>query len=229
MGEVSPVPVTELEVDGVLFPPVLTPPGSSKAHFLGGAGVRGMDIGGNFVRFTSIGVYLEKGAAIEALSAKWKGKTAEELVASVEFFRDITMGSFDKFTKVTMILPLTGKQYAEKVCENCVAHWKAIGIYTDAEAAAVEKFKQVLEPETFPPGSSILFHHSATGTLTIAFSKDESIPEAGVAVIENRPLTVAILESIIGEHGVSPAAKQSLALRVASHLNQVQSGQTVNA
>lgn len=62
--------------------------------------------------------------------------------------------------KVTMILPLTGAQYSEKVAENCIAIWKLFGIYTDAEAKAVEKFVEVFKDEIFPPGSSILFTQS---------------------------------------------------------------------
>ena len=67
-----------------------------------------------------------------------------------------------------MILPLTGKQYSEKVAENCVAHWKTVGIYTEGEAKAVEKFKETFKDEIFPPGSSILFTQSPSGTLTVS-------------------------------------------------------------
>lgn len=69
-----------------------------------------------------------------------------------------------------MILPLTGKQYSEKVAENCVAYWKAVGTYTDAEAKAVEKFLEVFQDETFPPGASILFTQSPHGLLTVSTS-----------------------------------------------------------
>jgi len=48
----------------------------------------------------------------------------------------------------------------------------------------------------------------------ISFSKDGSIPEVETAVIENKLLSQAVLESMIGAHGVSPAAKQSLASRL---------------
>lgn len=48
----------------------------------------------------------------------------------------------------------------------------------------------------------------------ISFSKDGSIPEVESAVIENKLLSQAVLESMIGAHGVSPAAKQSLASRL---------------
>lgn len=78
------------------------------------------------------------------------------------------IGPFEKFTKVTMILPLTGQQYAAKVSENCVAFWKSVGLYTDAEAKAIETFNEVLKNETFPPGSSILFTHSPHGALTVS-------------------------------------------------------------
>ncbi|KAG1365721.1 Chalcone-flavonone isomerase family protein [Cocos nucifera] len=131
-------------------------------------------------------------------------------------------GSFEKFTRVTLILTLTGEQYSEKVAENCIAIWKAAGIYTEAEGIAIEKFKEAFKAETFGPGSSILFTNSPSGALTIAFSKDSSVPEAGCAVIENKALCEAVLESIIGEHGVSPAAKRSLALRVSELLKESQ-------
>ncbi|AQK61967.1 Chalcone--flavonone isomerase [Zea mays] len=211
--------VPEVVVDGVVFPPAARPPGSAGSHFLGGAGVRGLEIGGNFVKFTAIGVYLED-AAVPALARKWAGKTAGELASDAAFFRDVVTGGFEKFARVTMIRPLTGEQYAGKVAENCVAYWKAAGLYTDAEGVAVEKFKQVFKPHTFPPGASIHFTHSPAGVLTVAFSRDSSVPVAGGVAIDNKLLCEAVLESIIGEHGVSPAAKLSLAARVSELLTK---------
>lgn len=78
------------------------------------------------------------------------------------------VGDFEKFIRVTMILPLTGQQYSEKVSENCVAIWKSLGIYTDAEAKAIEQFIEVFKDENFPPGSSILFTISGQGSLTVS-------------------------------------------------------------
>ncbi len=51
-----------------------------------------MEIQGKFVKFTAIGVYLED-TAVPSLAVKWKGKSAEELTESVEFFRDIVTGN----------------------------------------------------------------------------------------------------------------------------------------
>lgn len=210
-------PITGIQIEATSFPPTVKPPGSNNTLFLGGAGVRGLEIQGSFVKFTAIGVYLED-KAVPELAVKWKGKTAEELSESVQFFREIVTGPFEKFTQVTTILPLTGQQYSEKVSENCVAIWKKLGIYSDAEAKAIEKFIEVFKDQTFPPGASILFTQSPNGSLTIAFSKDGSIPEVGDAVIENKLLSEAVLESIIGKQGVSPGARQSVAARLSELL-----------
>ncbi|XAR72067.1 Chalcone isomerase [Bertholletia excelsa] len=214
----SPLPsVTEIQIESQVFPPAVKPPGTAEEFFLGGAGERGLVIEGRFITFTAIGVYLQH-SGIPSLAAKWKGKSAEELADSVEFFRDIVTGPFEKFIQVTMIKPLTGKMYSEKVSENCVAYWKAVGTYTDAEEKAIEKFNDAFKDEMFPPASSILFNQSPLGILTITFSLDGSIPETGKIVIENKQLSEAVLESIIGQQGVSPAAKRSLATRIAELL-----------
>lgn len=59
--------------------------------------------------------------------------------------------------------------------------------------------------------------------MQISFSKDSSIPEVGNAVIEHKPLSEAVLESIIGKKGVSPAARKSLAARFSDLLNEFDS------
>ncbi|KAG0462380.1 hypothetical protein HPP92_020856 [Vanilla planifolia] len=209
---VMPV-VRELLVEGVAFPAEAIPPGSSKRLFLGGAGARGIEIGGSFKVVTAIGVYLEK-TAVQALGGQWKGKLPAELAGSADFFHQIVTGRFEKLTRVSMILPLTGKQYSEKVASNCVAAWKAAEAYTNEEDEAIKNFLEAFETMNFRPGSSIFFTHSPQGSFTIGFSEDGAVPKAAVVVIENEKLSNAILESIIGEKGVSPAAKQSLAHRM---------------
>lgn len=200
-----------MDVEGVAFSPTVTPLGSTKEHVLGGAGVRGLMIEGKFVTFTAIGVYVEK-SILPHLALKWKNSTAEELENRVDFYMDIVTCPYEKFTRVTLILPLSGAQYSEKVSEGCKAAWEAAGIYGEAEAKAIEQFKDIFKDQNFPPGSSILFTISPTG-LVIAFSKDGSIPEKAAAVIENRTMAQGVLASIIGKSGVSPAAKASIADR----------------
>lgn len=57
----------------------------------GGVGARGLEIGGRFVNFTAIGVYLEEGA-LRSLAGKWGGAAAEELAGDEHFYRDIVAG-----------------------------------------------------------------------------------------------------------------------------------------
>nr|CAB3460436.1 unnamed protein product [Digitaria exilis] len=205
---------SELTVEGIVFPPLIRPPGSVRSHFLAGGGVRGMEAEGNFVKIAAIGVYLED-AAVASLAGKWAGKSADELASDPAFFRDVYTGEFEKFTRVTFIWPKTvaAEEFAAKVMESRVEFLKAAGAYTDAEAVAVEEFKAALKNQSLAPGASVLFTHSPAGVLTVAFSDDSSVPEAGIAAVENRALCEAVLESIIGERSVSPATKQSIAAR----------------
>lgn len=57
-------------------------------------------------------------------------------------------------------------------------------------------------------------------SIQVAFSTDSSVPVAGGVAIDNKLLCEAVMESIIGEHGVSPAAKLSLAARVSELLTK---------
>ncbi|PSR93060.1 Chalcone--flavonone isomerase [Actinidia chinensis var. chinensis] len=211
--------VTEVQVENYVFPPTVKPPGTTKTLFLGGAGVRGLDTEGEFVKYTAIGVYLED-KAIESLAVKWKGKTEEELMDSIDFFSDIVTGPFEKFTHVKMIRHLTGKEFVRKVGENCLAYWKSSGIHNAAAGEALERFTKVFEDEYCPPGAAVLFTQSPYGSITISFSKDGLLPETGKAVIENKQVSETVLQTIIGKNGVSPAAKQSLAARISQFLNK---------
>ncbi|KAK7343264.1 hypothetical protein VNO77_11879 [Canavalia gladiata] len=211
--------ITGAKVEFLEFPAVVTPPWSTKSYFLGGAGARGVTIDGEFVKFTAIGVYLEDNA-MSSLAAKWKGKTASELLESLDFYRDIIKGSFEKLIRGSKIRTLDGPEYVRKVSENCVAHMKSVGTYSDAEEKAIQKFRDAFKDQNFPPGSSVFYKQSPTGTLGLSFSKDETIPEHEYAVIDNKPLSEAVLETMIGEIPVSPALKESLASRFYQFLKE---------
>lgn len=53
--------------------------------------MRGLEIGGKFVKFTAIGIYLEE-SSLGALAEKWTTKSADELAASPDFYADIING-----------------------------------------------------------------------------------------------------------------------------------------
>ncbi|KAL9326675.1 hypothetical protein ACSQ67_007320 [Phaseolus vulgaris] len=208
----TPPSITSVTVEFLQFPAVVTPPSSTKSYFLGGAGVRGLNIEGEFVKFTGIGVYLEE-KAVAWLCAKWKGKNAAELLESLEFYRDIIKGPFEKFIRGSKLRTLDGPEYVRKVSENCVIFMKSVGSYGEAEEKAIEEFRYAFKDQNFPPGSTVFYRQSPTGTLGLSFSKDDTIPENEYVVIENKALSEAVLETMIGEIPVSPALKESLATR----------------
>ncbi|XP_076919658.1 chalcone--flavanone isomerase-like [Bidens hawaiensis] len=210
--------VTDIQVESIVFSPSIKPPGATNTLFLGGAGVRCLEIEGKIVKVSTTGVYLED-KAVQSLAFKWKGKSAEELNDSDEFYKDIITGSFEKCIRVTPILPLAGKQISGKVSETSVAILKTHGTYTDAHDTIINKFLDAFKDENFPPGSFILFTVSPVGLTTISFSNDGTIPEAANVVLENEQLGQAMIEMLIGKHGVSPGAKQTLASRLADLMN----------
>ncbi|KAK7343265.1 hypothetical protein VNO77_11880 [Canavalia gladiata] len=211
--------ITAIQVENLEFSPVITAQTTGKSYFLGGAGERGLTIEGNFIKFTGIGVYLED-KALPSLATKWKGKTSEELVEALDFFRDIISGPFEKIIRGSKIRELSGPEYSKKVMENCVAHMNSVGTYGDAEAVAIEKFAQAFKNVHFPPGASVFYRQSPDGILGLSFSKDATLPENEDAVIENKAVSEAVLETMIGEHAVSPDLKRSLASRLPEALSQ---------
>jgi chalcone isomerase len=211
--------LTPIHVESLQFPASITSPATAKTYFLGGAGERGLTIEGKFIKFTGIGVYLED-TAVDSLSPKWKGKTPEELNDSLDFFRDIISSPTEKLIRGSKLRPLSGVEYSSKVMQNCVAHMKSAGIYGGAEAAAIEKFTEAFRNVHFPPGSSVFYRQSPDGKLGLSFSQDDTIPEKEAVVIENKALSEAVLETMIGEHAVSPDLKHCLAERLPVVLNQ---------
>lgn len=66
-----------------------------------------------------------------------------------------------------MISPLTGQQYMDKAGKYTMEHMKAHGLFNEAEVDALNKFHEVLKPENFPPGRSLLFTFSPSGAFSV--------------------------------------------------------------
>lgn len=169
-----------------------------------------MEINGNFIKFTAIGIYIEEGV-IKHLSPKLKGKTAEELCKDELLFEELLQAPHEKFVRVVFLLPLTGVQYSEKVLERIEAQAR----YTNVQEKHRQQFLEVFKAESFPPRSSVLLSFSQEG-LKIAFSKDNDVPLQPVSVIEDATFGEAVLATIIWKEGVSPGAKVSLAERLSN-------------
>nr|QTF65956.1 chalcone isomerase [Dracaena cambodiana] len=218
MAKRSPA-ITELVVEGVAVPPFIRPPGCPKTLLLAAAGERGLDVNGTFIKYTVHGFYLEE-SAVELLAAgKWKGKTADQLTASNDFYIDIVKGPFEKLSRVTLLQPLTGPQFSTKVAENCTAIWRRNGTDVEAQRGVLAEFHEIFKSEMLLPNSVLFFAYHPSGTLEIVISENGAVPETG-KVIKSRALSEALLDSIIGEHGVSPMLKRCLALRMSQLMNE---------
>ncbi|AES63013.2 chalcone-flavanone isomerase family protein [Medicago truncatula] len=90
------------------------------------------------------------GNAVTALASKWKGRTAAELLESLDFYRDIIKGPFEKLIRGGKLKTLDGREYVRKVSENCI-------------------------DQNFPTGASVFYKQSPTGTLGLRFSKEETM------------------------------------------------------
>ncbi|ERN12202.1 hypothetical protein AMTRI_Chr08g164050 [Amborella trichopoda] len=211
-----------MEVEGVVFSATVKPPLSSSSSkkdlALCGAGVRGVEKEGVFVKFTCTALYMEE-AAVYDLEPKWKGKSAEELLASLNFFMDIINCPFEKMSHVAMISTLDGKEFSGKVVEKCKAIMEGSGTFSPQQSPlALHKFMEAFKGKMLTYGSAIFFTYLEAG-LSIAIAEDGSIPDKGDVMIEDKALAQALLDSIIGEHGVSPAAKRSVAERLSEVLS----------
>nr|5WL4_A Chain A, Engineered Chalcone Isomerase ancR3 [unidentified]5WL4_B Chain B, Engineered Chalcone Isomerase ancR3 [unidentified]5WL4_C Chain C, Engineered Chalcone Isomerase ancR3 [unidentified]5WL4_D Chain D, Engineered Chalcone Isomerase ancR3 [unidentified] len=202
--------VTKVTVDGIEFPPTITPPGSSKSLTLLGAGVRGIEIETIQIKVTAIGVYAEPEVIASHLQ-KWKGKSASELVEDDGFFKDLVQAPVEKLVKITMIKGLKGSQYGGAVEENIRDRLAALDKYSEAEEEALEEFREFFKTKSLPKGSVIFFHWPSPSTLQISFSTDGSLPEEAEATVENANVAAALLGVFLGENSVSPSTKASVA------------------
>nr|5WKS_A Chain A, Engineered Chalcone Isomerase ancR1 [unidentified]5WKS_B Chain B, Engineered Chalcone Isomerase ancR1 [unidentified] len=202
--------VTKVTVDGIEFPPTITPPGSSKSLTLLGAGVRGMEIETIQIKVTAIGVYAEPEVIASHLQ-KWKGKSASELVEDDGFFKDLVQAPVEKLVKITIIKGIKGSQYGGAVEESIRDRLAALDKYSEAEEEALEEFREFFQTKSLPKGSVIFFHWPSPSTLQISVSTDGSLPEEAEATVENANVAAALLDVFLGENSVSPSTKASVA------------------
>nr|5WL8_A Chain A, Engineered Chalcone Isomerase epR4 [synthetic construct]5WL8_B Chain B, Engineered Chalcone Isomerase epR4 [synthetic construct]5WL8_C Chain C, Engineered Chalcone Isomerase epR4 [synthetic construct]5WL8_D Chain D, Engineered Chalcone Isomerase epR4 [synthetic construct] len=202
--------VTKVTVDGIEFPPTITPPGSSKSLTLLGAGVRGVEIETIQIKMTAIGVYAEPEVIASHLQ-KWKGKSASELVEDDGFFKDLVQAPVEKLVKITIIKGFKGSQYGGALEESIRDRLAALDKYSEAEEESLEELREFFQTKSLPKGSVIFFHWPSPSTLQISVSTDGSLPEEAEATVENANVAAALLDVFLGENSVSPSTKASVA------------------
>lgn len=66
--------------------------------------------------------------------------------------------------------PLFGEKWSLVQAKVCTDLWKSLGVYTDAEAKALDQLHEVMKPEVFQPGYAVLSTISAEGVYTVSMS-----------------------------------------------------------
>ncbi|GJY55887.1 chalcone isomerase [Tanacetum coccineum] len=101
---------------------------------------------------------------------------------------NLTIGPFEKLIHVNVLVPLTGKHFAEKTSQMMVQMWKDDGTYTDLDATTVDKYLEVFKDETLiPVGSSVLFTFLPDGSLMTCMNT--TVTNHSTKVKSPKPLT----------------------------------------
>jgi Chalcone-flavanone isomerase len=77
-------------------------------------------------------------------------------------------GPFDKLSRITLTAHLGGKEFTQKVIENCTVYLKKNCLYTQEEEKATKEFQKLFEPIDLPPGTTIFFTYCASGQLMVS-------------------------------------------------------------
>ncbi|BBN13651.1 chalcone isomerase [Marchantia polymorpha subsp. ruderalis] len=198
VSEVSEVTV----VEGVQVTSTILVPGSDSELSLVGAGVRGVRLPhGVELKVTVLGIYTN----LEVLNhlSKYDGLSAEELLKDDQFLLAFLEAPVDKLARVTMLLPLTGEDYAGKSGDTTEMSLKEVNKWGEAEELALKEYREFFKQKTCPPGSTIFFAVTKSG-LEISQSFDSSIPKKAEYVVKNPVFGAGLVGTMLSVKGVSP-------------------------
>lgn len=207
------------------FPPEIT---LSKRLELLGQGITDIEIHFLHVKFTAIGVYLDKQAVTDYLLAstgagKWKGAATEaDLLSDTTFFQALVSAPGKKLLRVAVIKEIKGSQYGEQLETVVRDRLAEEDRYEDPEEEALEKVSEFFRSKYFSKGSIVTFAFPdvplAETTVEITFAT-EGKPDAKIAV-DNHNVAEKILTWYMGgSRAVSPSTTASLANRFAEMLS----------
>ncbi|XP_062204487.1 chalcone isomerase-like protein 2 [Phragmites australis] len=204
-----------VEVEGIAFPAeiAVSKPLSLLAH-----GITDIEIHFLQIKYTAIGIYVEKGNVLEHLQ-DWKGKKAEELVEDDAFFQALVSAPVEKLFRVVVIKEIKGSQYGVQLESSVRDRLVAVDKYEDDEEEALEKVTEFFQSKYFKPSSVITFHFPTTpGVAEISFAT-EGKDEAKITV-ENDNVAGMIQKWYLGgTSAVSPTTVRSLAEHFAALLS----------
>lgn len=115
------------------------------------------------IKFTAIGVYLDKEQIVEHL-AGWKGKKGGELAGDDLFFDAVVAAPVEKLLRVVVIKEIKGSQYGVQMESAVRSRLAAADKYEDEEEAALEKVTEFFQNQNkyLKKGSVLTIHFPAS-------------------------------------------------------------------
>uniref|UniRef100_A0A1D1Y5V6 Chalcone-flavonone isomerase family protein n=1 Tax=Anthurium amnicola TaxID=1678845 RepID=A0A1D1Y5V6_9ARAE len=193
-------------VDGIPFPPEFAAP---KPLSLLGHGITDLEMHFLQIKFTAIGVYVEKD--VIGHLAKWKGKKGSELKEDDDFFEALVSAPVGKLLRIVVIKEIKGSQYGTQLESFVRDQLAAIDKYEEEEEEALDKVIEFFQSKYFKKGSVITISFpAASRTAEISFTT-EGKEEAKIPV-ENANVAEMIQKWYLGgTTALSPSTVASLA------------------
>ncbi|KMT16760.1 hypothetical protein BVRB_2g042450 [Beta vulgaris subsp. vulgaris] len=201
-------------VDDVAFAPEFT---LTKPLSLFGYGCTELEIHYLQIKFTAIGVYLEK-EVVQHLQ-KWKGKSGKELADDDEFFDALAAAPVESVIKAVVIKEIKASQLGTQLEGSVRDRLAAIDKYEDEEEVALEKVAEFFPTKYLKKNSYFTFSFFASGTAEIAITTDEK--EESKTTVENKNVVEMIKKWYLGgSRSVTPSTIECLANTLAAELSE---------
>ncbi|XP_074574563.1 chalcone isomerase-like protein 2 [Curcuma longa] len=195
-------------VDQIPFPPEIT---LTKPLTLLGYGITDIELQFLQIKFTAIGVYLDKEQIVEHL-AGWKGKKGGELAGDDLFFDAVVAAPAEKLLRVVVIKEIKGSQYGVQMESAVRSRLAAADKYEDEEEAALEKVTEFFQSKYLKKGSVLTIHFPASNREAEIGFATEGKEEAATVKVENGNVVEMMQKWYLGgSSSVSPSTVARLA------------------
>nr|QDX15855.1 chalcone isomerase [Arisaema heterophyllum] len=193
-------------VDGIAFPPEIA---AAKPLALLGHGINDIEIHFLQIKFTAIGVYLEKDV-VKHLE-KWKGKKGSELKVDEDFFEALVSAPVGKLLRIVVIKEIKGSQYGTQLESAVRDRLAAVDKFEEEEEEALEKIIEFFQSKYFKKDSVITMNFpTAPQTAEITFAT-EGKEEAKIQVGNANVAEMIQKWYLGGTSAISPTTVESLA------------------
>nr|QMS92662.1 chalcone isomerase [Amaranthus tricolor] len=206
--------VNEVMVDDIAFSPEVT---LTKTLPLMGYGCTELEIHFLQIKFTAVGVYIEK--EVTQHLQKWKGKLGKDLAQDDEFFEALTSAPVEIVIKAVVIKEIKASQLGTQLEGSVRDRLAAIDKYEEEEEVALEEVAQFFPTKYLKKNSFFTFSFSSTGTAEISITTDEK--EESKLKVDNKNVVEMIKKWYLGgSRSVTLSTMECLANNLSAALSK---------